>query len=66
MWLFVYYVLRANSVTIHKTPYKLGSVIHLKVTELESTELESKFEYAQIKELYVRSYIPCNYMHTDT
>ena len=51
-------LLRANSITIHGTPYKRGSVIRLKTTELESTELEStelksKFHYAQIKELYV-------------
>ena len=44
---------RANNVTIHGTPYKRGSVIRLKETELELPELESKFQYAQINEIFV-------------
>ena len=41
--------IKANSVTIHGTPYKCGSVIRLKATELEMIELELQFHYTQIK-----------------
>ena len=37
---------------IHGTPYKCGSVVHLKTTESETNE-DFKFQYAQIKEIYV-------------
>ena len=49
-----YYVYcdRINNIVIHGTPYKCGSVVRLKTTESEPNQ-DFKFQYAQIKEIYV-------------